>query len=244
MPSVEWNNQAWDQTHGWASDGDEWSGLAAHCGQPYEAWKQALIDTFMLPNIGPETDVLEIAPGHGRWTQTLIPNARSVTLVDLSASCIEVCQERFADATNVTYHVNDGRSLAMVPDRSIDFVWSFDSFVHIEIDVIDAYLAEWARVLRPGGRFVVHHADKRNWSLSLVPVTRKLGQVGRVVQRVASQGRLRDSGNRSNVSAELMASTAEKHGFRIDRQTDRWGPSGEFTVTKYRDTITAATLPR
>ncbi len=244
MPSVEWNKQAWDSTHGWESDGDEWSGLAAHCGQPYEAWKKALIDTFMLPNISSESDVLEIAPGHGRWTETLVPAARSVTLVDLSPTCIDVCRERFADAKNVTYHVNDGRSLPMVSDRSIDFAWSFDSFVHIEIDVIDAYLGEFARVLRPGGRFVLHHADKRDWSLSLVPVTRRLGQPGRVVQRVASQGRLRDSGNRANVSAELVARAAEAHGLRIERQTDRWGPSGEFTVTKYRDTITVGALPR
>lgn len=242
MPSVEWNKQAWDQSHGWESDGDEWSGLAAHCEQPYADWKRSLIETFMTPWLGAEVDALEVAPGHGRWTESIVPEARSVVLVDLSPTCIEVCRERFAEATNVTYHVNDGRSLP-VADASIDFVWSFDSFVHIEPDVIDAYLGEFARVLKPSGHFVIHHADRRHWSLKLLPVTLRLGLPGRIVQRLASQGRLRDSGNRSAVSARLFAELAKGHGLSIVQQTPRWGPNGEYTVTKYRDTITVGRKP-
>jgi hypothetical protein len=36
------------------------------------------------------------------------------------------------DESDVMFQVNDGESLAAVPDNSIDFVFSFDSLVHAE----------------------------------------------------------------------------------------------------------------
>ena len=240
MPSVSWNRDTWNDKHEWELDGDEWSGMAAYCGQPYPLWKQGLIDTFVLPYVGPETDVLEIAPGHGRWSTTLVERARSVTLVDLLPSCIEACKERFADAKNVTYHVNDGKSLAFVDDASIDYVWSFDSFVHMELPIIDGYLSEFARVLRPGGRLVLHHAGRRHWALPLAPINTRLGKPGRVLYRLAAQGRWHDSGFRANVSRRAVADLLAKHGLTLESQTDRWGSDGQFTVEKFRDCVTVA----
>lgn len=242
MPSLEWNLKAWGETHDWGKDGDEWSGMAAHCGVPYAEWKRQLVDRFLLP-YARDADVLEIAPGHGRWSETLLRVARTATLVDLNPSCIASCQERFAEFKNVTYHVNDGLSLSAVADESIDFVWSFDSFVHMDAPVIDGYLAECARVLRPGGHLVVHHADKRRWSLAFVPVTVRLGLPGRVVQRLLSQRRLRDSGNRSDVCRSQVAEMAARRGLRVREQTSEWGESPRCDVAKYRDCITVATRP-
>lgn len=238
MPSVEENRRMYDQAHAWAKQGDEWAEMAAHCGQRYEAWKAALIDAYLLPYLGPGRDIVEIAPGHGRWTEEMVNLSRSVTLVDISPSCLEACRVRFADADNVSYHLGDGESLSFLPDESIDFIWSFDSFVHMELPVIDAYLGEFARVLRPLGRFVIHHAGKRAWSLHFVPVTRRLGKPGRAVQRLASQGRLRDSGWRANVSAVDIARAVARHGLVVEKQTQRWGDRGQFSVEKYRDYIT------
>ena len=36
------------------------------------------------------------------------------------------------DVEGISYFVNDGRSLAMVPERSVDFAFSFDSLVHVD----------------------------------------------------------------------------------------------------------------
>jgi ubiquinone/menaquinone biosynthesis C-methylase UbiE len=242
MPSIDWNLETWDKAHGWDRDGDEWSNMAAHCKVPYPAWKQQLLDHFLLPYAN-GADVLEIAPGHGRWSETLVREARTVVLVDLSPSCIAACRERFAGRDNVSFHVNDGRSLP-VADASVDFVWSFDAFVHMDPPVIDGYLQECARVLRPGGHVVIHHADKRRWSLAFVPLTARLGLPGRVAQRLLSQGRLRDSGNRSDVSREHVAEMLAGHGLQLVRQTHEWGESPKCDVSKYRDCITVATRPR
>ena len=45
--------------------------------------------------------------------------------------------------------------------HSVDFVFSYGVFVHLEQDVIDAYLAEIHRVLRPDtGRALLQYSDK------------------------------------------------------------------------------------
>ena len=34
-------------------------------------------------------------------------------------------------------YLNDGRSLSMIADGSVDFIFSFDSFVHPDRDVVE-----------------------------------------------------------------------------------------------------------
>jgi hypothetical protein len=42
----------------------------------------------------------------------------------------------------------------------------------------------------------------------------------------------------------MVAERAEEVGLRIAQQTDRWGPGGRSTVTRYHDTITTFHQPR
>jgi SAM-dependent methyltransferase len=103
--------------------------------------------------------VLEIGPGFGRWTRHLLGIADHLTIVDLTERCIEHCRQRFAGAPNLDAWSNDGQSLAMVADQSLDFVFSFDSLVHAEAPVLRAYLAQLSRKLRPGGTGFIHHSN-------------------------------------------------------------------------------------
>jgi len=243
MPSVEWNKY-WDR-YDWSRDGEEWDGQARYCGQPYEAWKAALLETFVRDELDPSKTVLEIAPGHGRWSEYLIAHAGRVFLVDLNPQCIEFCRERFGDRENVEYLVNDGRSLPGIADASIDFVWSYDSFVHIEREAIQSYFHELSRVLRPGGVAVIHHAGRRH---SMLPLgfLRRLGPPGRWVYRVLSMkldtagG---DDGDRSHVSRELVRRMAERAGLEVLAQTDSWGATGEFDCRRFDDAITRLRRP-
>ena len=47
----------------------------------------------------------------------------------------------------------------MVPDKSVDFAFSFDSLVHVEAEVIKAYLVELSRVMAPQGMGFLHHSN-------------------------------------------------------------------------------------
>lgn len=154
MPSIAENRETWNAPSSWQAGGDEWSG----------AWgsSELLWHGTLLPRIQafvPTGTVLELGPGHGRWTEYLKDLCDRLVLVDLAESCIEACRARFADARNISYHVNDGRSLAMVPDGSVDLVFSFDSLVHAEYDALEAYLAQLAAKLTRDGVGFVHHSN-------------------------------------------------------------------------------------
>jgi hypothetical protein len=107
----------------------------------------------------PADTILELGPGHGRWTQYLKGVADRLVLVDLAEDCIATCRERFGPDTSSSYHVNDGKSLDMVADRSIDLMFSFDSLVHAEADVLEAYLNQLATKLTPHGVGFIHHSN-------------------------------------------------------------------------------------
>src|SRR5215471_6165134 len=83
---------------------------------------------------------LGIGPGHGRWAHFLRTLCKKLILVDLSPKCIEACKKRFHSDTHILYHANDGTSLDMIPDRSVNFVFSFDSLAYGEANVIERYL--------------------------------------------------------------------------------------------------------
>lgn len=57
---------------------------------------------------------------------------------------------------NVRFIVSDGK--LPIPSGSVDYVFSFDTFVHFERELFDAYLSEIARVLKPGGVLHLHYA--------------------------------------------------------------------------------------
>lgn len=161
MPSVEENLAVWESEWDWSREGDEWSDLWG--GTP-TLWRSAIlprIDAFV-----PTGTILEIAPGYGRCTQYLKDLGEELVVVDLAERCIGHCRERFADAANIEYHVNDGRSLAMIDDGSIDFVFSYDSLVHVEADVIGDYLSELSTKLKPDGVGFIHHSNLGDYSRS------------------------------------------------------------------------------
>ena len=240
MPSIAWNRQEWGRDHTWAALGDEWDDLAQYCGQPYDEWKATLVETFIRPN-RTRADVLEIAPGYGRWTEYLVDSARSVVLVDINENCLAACRQRFGHLQHVEYHVGNGSALPG-PNASRDFVFSFDALVHMDPPVVEAYVNEIGRILRPGGCAVIHHADKRQWSIALVSVTSRIGLIGRGVQQVASQGRLRDDGNRSHVTGQMVADWARSAGLTVE-QTRSWGSKEQYNVAKYRDLISILRKP-
>lgn len=160
MPSITENISHWGEKYGWSAEGDEWS---ARWGGVEAQWFGAIYPR--IREFLPATTVLEIAPGFGRWTQFLKDHCENLVAVDINEICIDRCKERFSSSGHVTCHVNDGKSLDMVPDNSVDFVFSFDSLVHAEADVIEAYLAQLERKLTPDGVGFLHHSNIGEYSL-------------------------------------------------------------------------------
>lgn len=152
--SVDFNYEQWQNRYNWEDRGDEWS---VQWGGTDAEWSYGI-----FPRVAaflPAASLLEIAPGFGRWSQYLLPRCTSYLGVDLAERCAVACQERFKGYEHARFAVNDGSSLPMVGDDSVDFVFSFDSLVHCEADVIGAYLKEIGRVLRADGVAFIHHSN-------------------------------------------------------------------------------------
>jgi SAM-dependent methyltransferase len=138
----------------WKEAGEEWS---EPWGSSAAQWTGTIFPR--IRECLPVGTILEIAPGFGRWTHYLKDYCNELWAVDKSSACIEACQERFATESRIHCVLNDGRSLDMVPDSSVDFVFSFDSFVHPDRDVIEAYLRQLRTKLKIGGKGFIHHSN-------------------------------------------------------------------------------------
>lgn len=192
--------EAWD----WKAGGEEWT--------PTEGWKQAVIRDVLCKYMPERTDILEIGPGGGRWTTDLIQRAANYTGIDISETCVQVCSEKFSASKNAKFIVGSGRDLAGVGDASLDAIWSFDVFVHINQAEVAAYLDEFKRVLRPGGVAVLHH-----------------GSVGG-----------KNGGWRSDMTGDAMKKMLAERGFELVSMFSEWeAPDGEtHQAGLYEDLLT------
>lgn len=103
--------------------------------------------------------MLEIAPGFGRWTRFLKNYSEELHIVDISEKCIEKCKIKFIDSSNIFYYTNDGLSLDMIDNNSMDFIFSFDSLVHVNDETMKSYIREIGKKLNENGVAFIHHSN-------------------------------------------------------------------------------------
>ncbi len=173
MPTIQENLKAWDYYYKWPMDGEPWS---TPWGTSTAQWEHTLLPR--IQKFLPAGTILEIAPGRGRWTRFLKDMCDHLIIVDLSPKCIEACKKRFSTDTNISYYTNDGSSLEMIADNSVDFVFSFDSLVHVEAVVMKSYIEQIARKLKTGGGGFIHHSNLGNYPI--LGWAAKLSRVARI----------------------------------------------------------------
>jgi SAM-dependent methyltransferase len=100
--------------------------------------------------------VIELACGHGRHAARILDQVGEITLVDVVAANIEACRRRFAGRPNIHFILNAGHDLPGCADAGYSALFCYDAMVHFEMLDVIAYLREAQRVLRPGGRALLH----------------------------------------------------------------------------------------
>jgi SAM-dependent methyltransferase len=97
-------------------------------------------------------DALDFGCGAGRLTTALSMHFEHCLGVDISARMIERARDVTADVENCTFAVLTGPDLASLQDCSFDLVVSLIVLQHIASAAgKERYIAEFVRVLRPGG---------------------------------------------------------------------------------------------
>ena len=115
-----------------------------------------------------EMRVLEIGCGVGRVTRALAKLFGEVHAVDVSGEMVARATQAMEQFPNAHVYLNNGMDLSVIPGENYDFAFSTIVFQHIPSrDVIENYVREVARLLRPGALFkfqvqgnVTKHSDK------------------------------------------------------------------------------------
>src|SRR5205823_2379039 len=101
--SIEQNRAVWDRFD-WTERGEAWTRDAAILrGAQPDAWKATIADLIQR-EVPPGSVVLEVGPGAGRWTEILRSRASHLMLVDISATCLDLCRDRFGSSADIEYH--------------------------------------------------------------------------------------------------------------------------------------------
>lgn len=120
--------------------------------------------------LAPTDHVLDIGCGNGRVAAQLAPFLKAgggYLGFDISKRGIAACRRQFAGQAHMAFahldvwngEYNAGGKIAELdtvfpaPDASIDLAFATSVFTHMRMPAVRRYLAETARVLKPGGRF-------------------------------------------------------------------------------------------
>ena len=159
MPSLDWNKEWGNRLFMWTKNNQGYYG--GQWGDPENKEKLSfVIEKYISPYVNPYSVVLEIGPGGGRFTKYLL-DAKKIILVDLCSEFFPYLSARFKDSTcKFQFYQTKGYELEGVDLGSVDFLFSFDAFVHIAPEGIYEYLKNIQRTLKDGGVSVIHYADK------------------------------------------------------------------------------------
>lgn len=159
MPDIEWNSKFWPAD---VKRGDpDLPYYGAQWGDPKnEPHLAKILETFVTPFVNSDATILEIGPGGGRWTEFLLP-ARLLYCVDISDEMFGLLGQRFPNAKNMVFVKNSGTDFPGIEEDSIDFAFTFGTFVHLDKPIIRDYLENLRPLLKSTGTAVVQYSDKR-----------------------------------------------------------------------------------
>lgn len=157
MPSIAWNKRAWPANFATFDQmKDSWG---YQWGDPHERQDlRHVIERFIRPYVNNEHVALEIGPGAGRWTQFLI-DFKTLYLLDVNDCFFDLLKQKYPNESVICLRTN-GNDLPFIRDASVDFLFSFGTFVHIDPVDIELYLKNIKAKLTPTGVGVIHYADK------------------------------------------------------------------------------------
>jgi cyclopropane fatty-acyl-phospholipid synthase-like methyltransferase len=115
-------------------------------------------DHFLLPYVNPDHVAVEIGPGGGRWTRYMLGFGHLYAF-DYHQESLDQLSQEFR-APYLYCIKNNGGDFPGLDDESVDFLFSFGTFVHLDFEIIETYLTNIERILKPGAIAVIQYSDK------------------------------------------------------------------------------------
>jgi SAM-dependent methyltransferase len=189
--------------------------------------------------------VLDFGCGVGRLSRELSERFERYVGVDISPGMVERARALNAASKNRTFVVNDRPDLSRFEDGEFDAVISFIVLQHLpDRDLIRGYLAEFARVLAPGGLIAFQLPSELPliyrvlWRKRLYRVARALGMS---VERAHRLGL--DNMSMQALSVEETRRTLEEAGCEVVRVDSEQAMHGDTPIRGSISTDYYATRP-
>ena len=155
--ATEWSVRTWKERHvkGYFPTSVQ------HCNWLVYEKPFKWFDEYCKPE---PTDVaLEIGAGFGEW---MIPIAPMVALVygfDITPELVDMAESKFVEhnVRNAYMATGDGTTIPY-RDGWFSLVYCISVFQHLPREMVRGYIRETDRVLRPGGRTVLHFRNADN----------------------------------------------------------------------------------
>lgn len=178
-----------------------------------------------------DDEALDIGCGVGRLTRVMAGRVARVYAIDVSSVMIERARAQHVGLDNVEWIVGDGHTLQPVRDQSVDVCISHVVFQHLPDPAVTLdYVAEMARVLRPGGwaAFQVSndplaHRPRGGTKASLRRLASAIGRAPRGQSNAAWLG--------SAIELSELRSVAASRGLVLDRVV---GEGTQFCLIRAR----------
>jgi hypothetical protein len=119
---------------------------------------QFVRDRYVLPYVDAMQNAVEIGPGGGRWTRYLV-GFKTLYAVDYYEELLAELRRNLARHRNVVFIKNEGTNFPGIPAHSIDYLFSFGTFVHLEFDTIQRYLLNMKSIITPEANIVIQYSD-------------------------------------------------------------------------------------
>lgn len=149
---------SWDQySKEWERKGIAGKDLGVEWGD--DSLTRNIHEKFLAPRVKSDATLLEIGPGGGKYSAGVSPLCKKLICADVSSEMLKRTSKRLGQGANLETVKLNGIDFTGVADQSIDFAFSIDVFVHLDLEDIYVYLREFQRVLKPGGPLVLHFAS-------------------------------------------------------------------------------------
>jgi SAM-dependent methyltransferase len=161
-PTVEEGIAFCERLFDWSVQQSEEASVALYSlGNPQlleRATREIIAQLELWNVISQKRVVLDIGCGIGRVAAELAPRVKEVHGIDVSGRMIETALRRTSALSNVRLMKSSGRDLQEFGSETIDAAIAVDTFPYLHQSggqLVANFFAETARVLRPGGDFVI-----------------------------------------------------------------------------------------
>lgn len=157
----DWRNPVWRALGVGPARAESSGDCAALLGEEWGSDEDvdAVLERFLFPYLTKETVAAELGSGGGRIATRVAPRVKELHCLDISSQMLAMARDALADQVNVQFVLLGGDGLPDHLAGRVEFLYSFDVWVHLDLHTMWTYLEALSRFLRPGGRAFLHTAN-------------------------------------------------------------------------------------